>query len=249
MIAKFSHLIPFLFIAVFLSSASVANDGCQPVSDGNWQVVGESCDVGQGLWSTRPEREDGRFWVQCGLFNRSPPASFSDLFPRDISLEKLVFRTESSQYRCLLGPFMHFSEAAGVKAAVRQSDAFSLAFIREVKKPPRRYLDIAGMKSPMPKVDEPRYSDQHNVWWRATLQEAKMTCATDNMNLVSEQTLKELIAIPTAKEELSSPLPFWVADGNAFDADTGISIPLSKASALLVLCEPKLVIREMKQGL
>lgn len=255
MIVRYTYLILFLFVAVFLSPAGVASDGCEPVREGNWQVVGASCEVGAGLWSKRPLKDEGRFWIQCGVFSRLPQAGFAEPFPENIRQNNLVFRAENGKYRCLVGPYPRFSEASGVLSAMKQSDTFSSAFIRDAsvasepiaKQEPapqipntmtRRYRDIAGLKSPMPEVDEPRYADQQNVWWRATFQEATFACTADGMKLVTEQTLKAWIAKPAAKGELSSRLPYWLAGGDAFDVARGVSMPLSKTSALLVLCEP-----------
>ncbi|WP_231870179.1 SPOR domain-containing protein [Grimontia celer] len=255
-----------MFLGLFPWQSAKADSSCQPVEKDGWQVVDQSCQVGSGLWSKRPIRNDGRFWVQCGVVSQLPKPWFAKEIEAVLMQDKLVFREEGDKYRCLVGPFERYSEAEIVKDVMKQRKVFASAFIRDVSLPEnaskvskpdkpskvkaakasklmpakttRQYIDVGALKSPMPETGEPRYSDKQNVWWRATIKEANQACRQDGMTLVSESTLKALSSMPDWKNTYPSRLPYWVSEMRAFDVVMGISMPLSLESALLVLCEP-----------
>ncbi|WP_152442336.1 SPOR domain-containing protein [Grimontia indica] len=255
----------FLLLGLFPWRNASADTLCPSVEKQGWQVVDQSCRVGAGLWSKRPIKNEGRFWVQCGVVSQLPKPWFKKEVEAVLMQDKLVFRQEGNQYRCLVGPFERYSEAEIVKDVMKQRKVFASAFIRDISQPEkatklsqsdkpkkktvlkaskpakteRRYIDVGSLKSPMPKVNEPRYSAKQNIWWRATLREANQACRQDGMKLVSELTLKTLSSTPDWKSTYPSRLPYWVAEMRAFDVVMGLSMPLSLESALLVLCEPQ----------
>ncbi|USH02513.1 SPOR domain-containing protein [Grimontia kaedaensis] len=261
MFSRFFSILAISLFVAFSSASLQAAEVCQPLEKDGWQVVDQSCQVGSGLWSKRPIRNDGRFWVQCGVVSQLPKPWFAKEIEAVLMRDKLVFREEGDKYRCLVGPFERYSEAEIVKDVMTQRKVFASAFIRDVSLPEntpkvskpkvkvpetskrmpvkatRQYIDVGALKSPMPEIGEPRYSDKQNVWWRATLKEANQACRQDGMTLVSESTLKTLSSMPDWKNTYPNRLPYWVSEMRAFDVTMGISMPLSLESALLVLCE------------
>lgn len=261
----FFCMMTFLLLGLFPLRNASADTMCPSIEKQGWQVVDQSCHVGAGLWSKRPIKNEGRFWVQCGVVSQLPEPWFKKEVEAVLMQDKLVFRQEGNQYRCLVGPFERYSEAEIVKDVMKQRKVFASAFIRDISQPEkatklsqsskpkktavvkaskpakteRRYIDVGSLKSPMPEVNEPRYSAKQNVWWRATLREANQACRQDGMRLVSESTLKTLSSMPDWKSTYPSRLPYWVAEMRAFDVVMGLSMPLSLESALLVLCEPQ----------
>ncbi|WP_325891316.1 SPOR domain-containing protein [Grimontia sp. NTOU-MAR1] len=267
MLLRFFSILAISLLGVLsLSSAKAkAADACSSVERQGWQVVEQSCQVGAGLWSKRPLKNEGRFWVQCGVVSQLPKPWFAKEIEAVLMQDKLVFRQEDDKYRCLVGPFERYPEAEIVKDVMTQRKVFASAFIRDVSLPEqvakvsqvdkhkkktaaqkiakptqklRRYIDVGELKSPMPEIGEPRYSDKQNTWWRATLKEANQVCHQDGMQLVSEAKLKALSSTSDWKNTYPSRLPYWVSEMRAFDVVMGISMPLTIESALLVLCEP-----------
>ncbi|MGF1769065.1 SPOR domain-containing protein [Enterovibrio makurazakiensis] len=259
-----SYRVIGVLFTLLLSShtAQSAEDDCRSSTQNDWNVVAQTCPIGKGLWGRTPEKASGAFWVQCGLIKKLPEPSFAKNLPDSIDKDTVVFRQEGNQFRCLVGPFEKYAAALTARDAMRQHPAFSGAFIRDAllpdsvvtkaqgnkpsnKKPKskpvmalkRDYFSVAGIKSPKPNANERKYRDGEIVWWRATLQEATLACESDGMKLVSESTLRAIAESAEANTQLSTRLPFWVAEQNAFDSTMMVPIPLSKESALLVLCE------------
>ncbi|KKD61552.1 hypothetical protein RN22_05365 [Grimontia sp. AD028] len=265
MLSRLFSILAISLLCVFSFASAQAAEACESVEKDGWQVVEQSCKVGAGLWSKRPIKNEGRFWVQCGVVSQLPKPWFKKEVEAVLMQDKLVFRQEGNQYRCLVGPFERYSEAEIVKDVMKQRKVFASAFIRDISQPEkatklsqsskpkktavvkaskpakteRRYIDVGSLKSPKPELNEPRYSAKQNVWWRATLREANQACRQDGMKLVSESTLKTLSSTPDWKSTYPSRLPYWVAEMRAFDVVMGLSMPLSLESALLVLCEPQ----------
>ncbi|WP_407331746.1 SPOR domain-containing protein [Enterovibrio sp. 27052020O] len=267
------RLLHLLGVLILLLSTSTtvqsAETDCASSRQGDWNVVQETCPIGQGLWGKAPENSSGMFWVQCGLLSSLPDSGFAQKMKGLANKEALVFRKEGSQYRCLVGPFVQYSTALSARDELRKQSALSSAFIRnalmavntpakatgnpstkmsikgkgngKVSAPivalKRDYFELLGLRSPKPRDGEKRYTDDKRIWWRASLKEATSACENDRMKLVSESTLRSISMSTAHKSQLPTRLPFWVAEQHAFDSIMMVSMPLSKESALLVLCE------------
>ncbi|OEE82025.1 hypothetical protein A1OQ_04385 [Enterovibrio norvegicus FF-162] len=125
------HLLGVLLLLLSTSKmVQSAEADCDSSRQGNWNIVQDTCPIGQGLWGRAPENLSGIFWVQCGLLSSLPESGFAQKLNGLPNKEALVFRQEGSQYRCLVGPFVQYSTAVSARDELRKQPALSRAFIR-----------------------------------------------------------------------------------------------------------------------
>ena len=108
----------------FLCDATQASDNELP-------MLAKSCPIGDGLWGRKPSKQEGLFWIQCGVFNQPLALAKAKTLYDQISSD-VWMKQENKGYRCLIGPYKMHSEAVKDLAAVKKQSAYKQSFIREV---------------------------------------------------------------------------------------------------------------------
>lgn len=133
------YLIILMFISTLASAQTKTDINClsgfQSIKDDNgqvWKLMNESCPIGQQMWSKKPDKDDGVFWVQCGVFSRFPEPWFVSILNKSISQQKIVLKVEGDKYRCLAGPFYGYSQAKKTANEFRKYEVLKAAFLRNM---------------------------------------------------------------------------------------------------------------------
>lgn len=258
--ALFSAIFVVLFSMGFSVHAKPDLDGqCQSVSVENGvRLVAETCPVGEGLWGRKPAKNGGPFWVQCGIY---PEGSLGDkrrVIEQALdNAAPLVFRQESNQLRCLVGPFEHHHVAFQTRNLLRQLPLTADAFIRQVDYPQvrknkpkaspsaarqsqsaRTLNKVAGLWTPQPKRDDARYTRGRQDWWRATFDDAQQACRDAGKQLVSEKGLRRAVEQSGKQGALSKTIPYWLNNGKVYDIKLDMAfVAITDTLTLNVLCE------------
>ncbi len=101
-----------MFIVTVIGSYSaVAADAskyvCEAKQNSNSELplLSAECPIGNGLWgSNRPVKDDGFFWIQCGLMSKPMSLSIAKSLYGKISTD-VWMKPEDKGFRCLVGPY------------------------------------------------------------------------------------------------------------------------------------------------
>ena len=101
----------------------------------------------------------------------------------------------------------------------------------------RKFIEIEGLYSPEPYVDELHHIEEQKAWLRASLPEANAICKKDGMHLASIDKLRQIANSKDQRMHFPKRLPFWVSEQKAYDMAMMVPIKLTENSALYVMCE------------
>ncbi len=153
MIQKLKMILPLLSAALVLpvgtATAAESNEvlcDATQASNNELPMLAKSCPVGNGLWGRKPSNNEGLFWIQCGVFGQPLPLAKAKSLYSQISAD-VWMKPEDKGYRCLIGPYQDFTEAAKDLSAVKKQTAYKQSFIREVGTSKQ-----AGSKRPVAKA-------------------------------------------------------------------------------------------------
>ncbi|MGF1706267.1 SPOR domain-containing protein [Enterovibrio baiacu] len=240
MIASSIRIVSALILSVVLNvPASSAESACSPERIGTWNVVDETCPIGDGLWGKDPASQQGQFWVQCGIVNDLPDAWFSGQLAKSVLANQVMLRKEGETYRCLAGPFEQFSTAKKVRDGMRKQPSMSAAFVREVSTSGEERLTpapviemIAQAPSTLSPVVDVAVADTAMV--EATLLAAPVALVASAdavsepmMNAQRNDVMPELDAM-TAAPAKTTAKPKKVKRNRKFRAVAGVQVPKPK---------------------
>lgn len=95
-------------------------------------LLDKSCPIGNGLWGKqKPKGQGSKFWIQCGIYPKPLSLNRAKRLYQHISTD-VWMKPESKEYRCLIGPYVDFSQASSELAKVRKEQGYKDAFIREI---------------------------------------------------------------------------------------------------------------------
>lgn len=98
-------------------------------------LLDKSCPIGNGLWGKqKPKGQDSQFWIQCGIYPTPLSLNRAKRLYQHISTD-VWMKPENKEYRCLIGPYVDFSQARSELAKVKKEQGYKDAFIREIRKP------------------------------------------------------------------------------------------------------------------
>ncbi|MGR5235917.1 SPOR domain-containing protein [Vibrio alfacsensis] len=122
-----AHYSPLAMASGVLCDASQASHNELPVLE-------QSCPIGKGLWGKKvPQGGNDFFWIQCGLLPKPMPLTQAKPIYAKITTDVWMKR-ENRDYRCLIGPYLEFTEAADDLKRVKTLPSYKEAFIRVVNK-------------------------------------------------------------------------------------------------------------------
>ncbi|MGR5539541.1 SPOR domain-containing protein [Vibrio campbellii] len=136
-IVQFSLSLGLLLVCGQFSAPVLANEVLCDASQASHKelpVLEQSCPIGKGLWGKKvPQGGNDFFWIQCGLLPKPMPLANAKPIYSKITTDVWMKR-ENNDYRCLIGPYLDFSEAKEDLHRVKTLPDYKDAFIRIVNK-------------------------------------------------------------------------------------------------------------------
>lgn len=101
-------------------------------SNSELPLLSGECPIGNGLWgSSRPAKDDGFYWVQCGLMSKPMSLAIAKSLYSKISTD-VWMKPEDKGFRCLIGPYESYAVAKKELKQVQTLKSYKKAFIRSV---------------------------------------------------------------------------------------------------------------------
>ncbi|OOE72871.1 hypothetical protein [Salinivibrio sp. ML290] len=228
-----------------------------------WPIIGETCDIGQGLWGNQsPDPQSTAFWVQCGATQGVPSRQFYQSLRQGLPDLPFQVQVREGRGRCLIGPYPNLDVAQLVLKRVLQFGPTKQAVLRQTRQPLSQpavirlpplsqtqstsgaeksapmetAITLSHFGLPEPEAGDKQYTEKSMSWLRVPYAQAAPRCQREGMVLASQQ---ELVQVAQATDQLPMRLPYWVQGAKGVDARSGKVVTRNADAALNVLCKKR----------